>query len=72
MLVLTRKTGGQLLIGADIAITILEVQGNRVRIGVVAPADVAVLRAELASLRLSGQPNPAAEALSCVPPSVPG
>jgi carbon storage regulator CsrA len=49
MLVLTRKQTEQLLIGHDITVTVLSVQGNRVRIGIEAPGDVRVLRGELAS-----------------------
>ncbi len=35
------------MIGADVAITVLGVKGNQVRIGVKAPKDVAVHRAEI-------------------------
>lgn len=48
MLVLTRKAGEKIRIGPDITLTVLEVQGNRVRLGIDAPDDVRVLRAELA------------------------
>ena len=47
MLVLSRKPGEKLLIGDQITITIVEVQGNRIRIGIEAPDDVRVLRSEL-------------------------
>ncbi len=47
MLVLSRKPGEKLCIGSNIVVTILEVKGNRVRIGIDAPRSVAVARAEL-------------------------
>jgi carbon storage regulator len=47
MLVLTRRTGQRLLIGSKITIEVLEVSGNRVRLGIQAPEEVTVLRQEL-------------------------
>ena len=38
MLVLSRKTGEEIVIGDDIHITVVAVQGERVRIGVSAPS----------------------------------
>jgi carbon storage regulator len=52
MLVLTRKTKQQIQIGPDITITILQIKGQAVRVGIEAPRDVCVLRTELAE-RLS-------------------
>jgi carbon storage regulator len=54
MLVLTRKTRQQIQIGPHITITILQIKGQAVRVGIEAPRDVCVLRTELAE-RLSGQ-----------------
>jgi carbon storage regulator len=48
MLVLSRKTGEKVHIGNDITITLVEIDGNRVRLGIDAPGDVKILRAELA------------------------
>lgn len=48
MLVLTRKTQQQIQIGNDITITILQVKGQAVRVGITAPRNVSVLRTELA------------------------
>jgi carbon storage regulator CsrA len=48
MLVLTRKAKQQIQIGPHITITILQVKGQAVRIGVEAPRDICVLRTELA------------------------
>jgi carbon storage regulator len=47
MLVLTRKRGEAIEIDGRIEIRVLSVQGNRVRIGVVAPESVTVRRGEL-------------------------
>ena len=48
MLVLTRKTKQQIQIGPNITITILQIKGQAVRVGVEAPRDVCVLRTEMA------------------------
>ncbi len=47
MLVLSRKVGERLLIGDQIAITVVRIQGGGVRIGVEAPPHLAVVREEL-------------------------
>ena len=48
MLVLTRKTKQQIQIGPNITITILQVKGQAVRVGIEAPREMNVLRTELA------------------------
>lgn len=47
MLILTRRVGETLCIGDDVQVTVLGSKGNQVRIGVSAPADVAVDREEI-------------------------
>ena len=47
MLVLSRKPGETILIGDDIEITIVEVRGDTVRIGINAPRNITILRQEL-------------------------
>jgi len=47
MLVLTRKAHERILIDGNIVIEVLEVVGNRVRIGIQAPDGVSILREEL-------------------------
>jgi carbon storage regulator len=47
MLVLTRKAGERIVIDDSIVVEVLEVQGNRVRIGIQAPQGVTILRQEL-------------------------
>ena len=49
MLVLRRKVGQQIIIAGDIRITVFALQGQQVKIGIEAPADVPIVRAELAS-----------------------
>jgi carbon storage regulator len=51
MLVLSRKPGEKVFIGDKITITIVEVKGNRVRVGIDAPDSVPILRAELNEFR---------------------
>ncbi len=47
MLVLTRKTNQSIMIGDDIEVSILSVAGEKVRIGIDAPRDIAVFRKEV-------------------------
>lgn len=47
MLILTRRVGETLMIGDDIAVTVLGTKGNQVRIGVEAPKNVSVHREEI-------------------------
>jgi carbon storage regulator len=47
MLVLTRKVGEKIVISDDICVTVVEVSGDRVRIGVEAPKSVRVDRHEV-------------------------
>jgi carbon storage regulator len=47
MLVLSRKCGEAIVIADDIVVTVLEVKGNRVRLGFVAPDSAPIHRAEV-------------------------
>ena len=47
MLVLMRRPGQTIRIADDITITVLDVKGNQVRIGINAPKNVIILREEL-------------------------
>ena len=47
MLVISRQPGDSLLIGDNIKLTVLEVSGDRVKIGIDAPRSVMVLRSEV-------------------------
>ena len=58
MLVLTRKAKQQIQIGPYVTITILQIKGQAVRVGIEAPKDVTVLRSELAAKLLDGEFDP--------------
>lgn len=47
MLVLTRRAGESIVIGNDVVITVLEIRGGQIRLGVDAPRNLAVHRAEI-------------------------
>ena len=47
MLVLSRKRGEGIVIGDGVTVTILEVQGERVKLGFAAPAEVPIHREEI-------------------------
>lgn len=47
MLVLTRRPGESIVIGDDIVITIVEVKGGQVRVGIDAPRQIRVYREEV-------------------------
>ena len=47
MLCLTRKKGQRIFIGPDVTIYVNRISGNQVSIGIDAPRDVRILRAEL-------------------------
>jgi carbon storage regulator CsrA len=47
MLVLSRKRGERICIGSKITIDVLEVRGNRVKLGIAAPSSVSVHREEI-------------------------
>ncbi|WP_243230366.1 carbon storage regulator CsrA [Microbacterium sp. CIAB417] len=47
MLVLTRRIGESVLIGDEIEVTILDVKGDSVRIGIQAPRETRIQRAEI-------------------------
>lgn len=47
MLVLSRKKGQSIMIGNDIEISVIDIQGEQVRIGINAPGNVKVYRKEV-------------------------
>lgn len=71
MLVLTRKAGEKIVLDGNIILTVVEVNGNRVKLAFEAPQDVVILRGELvdrgqetmahvknSGLRWEGEPKP--------------
>ena len=61
MLVLSRKVGEEITIGGEIRVTVIAVRGDRVRLGIIAPLDVAVDRQEIHERRV-------AQRVAAVPP----
>ncbi len=59
MLVLTRKLMEKLFIGEDICVTVVRLEGGQVRLGIDAPREVAVVRAELVPDRQVPRPHAA-------------
>jgi carbon storage regulator len=47
MLVLSRKVGEEIVIGGDIRVRVVSIQGNQVRLGFAAPLEVKIKRQEL-------------------------
>lgn len=47
MLILTRRVNETLMIGDDVTLTVLEIRGNQVRLGVKAPKHISVHREEV-------------------------
>ena len=47
MLVLSRKKNESIVINNDVVITVVEIRGDKVRLGIVAPKDVPVHRQEV-------------------------
>ncbi len=47
MLVLSRKVGEKIRIGGDIELTVVEIRGEAVRLGILAPRGISVYRQEL-------------------------
>ena len=60
MLVLTRRSGESIVIGNDVVVTVLDVRGDQVRIGIDAPRSVQIHREEV--FRQVAQENTAAVA----------
>ncbi|MFZ5832951.1 MAG: carbon storage regulator CsrA [Planctomycetota bacterium] len=59
MLVLSRRVGERIVIGQDIWVTVLEVRGDKVRLGIEAPPGVPVHREEIfRDIEQHGQKRP--------------
>ena len=61
MLVIRRRPGESLFIGDDVEVSILEISGSQVKLGIRAPQEVLVLRAEI---RITAEQNRAASRLA--------
>jgi carbon storage regulator len=49
MLVLSRRTSQEIMIGPEIRVTVVRIDRNQVRLGIQAPPDLPILRRELAN-----------------------
>jgi carbon storage regulator len=58
MLVLSRKKNESIIINDNIKITVVEIRGDKIRLGIEAPRDVPVHRQEIFEAIKSGQPKP--------------
>ena len=63
MLVLSRKTDEQIVIGDEIRIIVLRVQGDRVKLGIQAGDHLKIMRGELLDVTVNPHPDTIAEPL---------
>ena len=55
MLILSRKSGESIVIGGDVTVTVLDVRGSVVRLGIAAPKEISVHRSEVQErIRVTG------------------
>jgi carbon storage regulator len=57
MLVLRRKVGESIILDGVISVSVLAVEGERVKIGITAPLDVTIVREELLRALATDMPN---------------
>lgn len=70
MLILTRRAGERVVIGEDILVTVMEVSGQTVRLGIAAPDTLPIYREEI-WLAVQAENRAAAEAAVDSLPAVP-
>lgn len=61
MLVLSRRENERIRLGDSIVVTVVRLSGDKVRLGIEAPADVVVLREELESFASTSAAVPASQ-----------
>jgi carbon storage regulator len=57
MLALSRKRGESIIVGEDITIVVLDIRGDKVRLGIAAPEQTKIWRTEIAPPHTEGQPD---------------
>ena len=62
MLILQRKPGESLVIGEEITVSVVSIEGGRVRLAISAPQEVSILRSELLDAKQANQDSAAEEA----------
>jgi len=62
LLILQRRTGESVVIGEDIRVTVVSIEGGRVRLAISAPPEVSILRSELLDAKLVNQDSAVEEA----------
>lgn len=62
MLILQRRTGESLMIGEEIRVSVVSIEGGRVRLAISAPPEVSILRSELLDAKLANQDSAVEEA----------
>ena len=67
MLVLSRRTGERILIGDDVAITVVRIGPNSVRIGIEAPRSMNIVREELCDFSDQTEPEVKSESSPALP-----
>ncbi len=68
MLVLSRKKNESIIINNDITVTVVEIRGDKVRLGIVAPKEVPVHRQEVFEA-IHGKPGATPPAPDAAPPT---
>lgn len=62
MLILQRKPGESLVIGENISISVVSIDGGRVRLAISAPPEVSILRSELLDAKAANRDSAVEEA----------
>ena len=70
MLVLSRKKNESIVINDSIVITVVEIRGDKVRLGIEAPREVPIHRSEVHAAIVAQENAPASAEQSCSSPEI--